>query len=268
MRMTTWLLFGLAFVFCAESNLMANNTISQPRKIITRPIFRHYDYVETTQLVASPKVALFNGQNLDGWTKVGGGKDIKAWDVADGTLHRKSGGGDIVTENEYGNFILEFEWKISPKGNSGLKYKFAKFGNDWIGCEFQILDDAQHGDGKIPTHRTGSLYDVIAAPAETNAKPIGEYNKSKIIVNGNRIQHWLNGKLVVDVVVGSPKWEAGFNASKFKDHKDFGKIPYGKILLQDHGDEAWFKNITISELKTISVKQYVKRRLFPLFRQN
>ncbi|MDR1493162.1 MAG: DUF1080 domain-containing protein [Planctomycetaceae bacterium] len=257
MRMTSCVLLGLALFFCMESNLWAGNHVSvlRTKRIFSRPILPRA-FVEQTQTVATPRVALFNGKNLDGWTTVGGGKNIKAWDVVDGTLHRKSGGGDIVTEKEYGNFILEFEWKISPKGNSGLKYKFAKHGNDWIGCEFQVLDDAQNGDGKTPSHRTGSLYDIIASPAENNVRPVGEYNQSKIIVNGARIQHWLNGKLLVDVVVGSSQWNAEFNASKFKEHQDFGKIAEGKILLQDHGNEVWFKNITIRELKTVSAKKH------------
>ena len=207
-----------------------------------------------TQTVATQGVALFNGENFDGWTTVSGSKDIKAWEAVDGTLHRKSGGGDIVTEKEYGNFILDFEWKISSGGNSGLKYKFAKLDQSWLGCEYQVLDDERHGDGKLKTHQTGSLYDIIAPRVDAD-NPIGEYNHSRIIVNGRHIQHWLNGQLTVDVIVGSPQWEEGFAKSKFKDHEQFGKIPQGKILLQDHGDEVWFKNIVIRELKTVTVKK-------------
>jgi hypothetical protein len=98
------------------------------------------------------------------------------------------------------------------------------------------------------------LYDVIAPKVEA-ANPIGEYNKSRIIVNGYRIQHYLNGKLTVDVIVGSQIWEEGFQASKFKAHEEFGKIAEGKILVQDHGDEVWFKNMVVRELKTVAVRQ-------------
>ncbi len=206
------------------------------------------------QTVAAPGVAIFNGDNLDGWTTVSGGKEIRAWEAVDGTLHRKSGGGDIVTEKEYGNFIFDFEWKIAPGANSGVKYKFANFDGSWIGCEYQVLDDDKHSDGTLQTHRTGSLYDIIA-PAVAAAKPVGEYNKSRIIVNGKRIQHWLNGRLIVDVVVGSSEWEKGFQASKFKEHDQFGKIAQGKILVQDHGDEVWYKNMVVRELKTVAVKK-------------
>lgn len=206
------------------------------------------------QTIAMPGEKIFNGDNLEGWTTVSGNTDIRAWEAVDGTLHRKSGGGDIVTEKEYGNFILDFEWKISPGGNSGLKYKFARLDGSWLGCEYQVLDDENHSDGAKLSHRTASLYDIIE-PRVVAANPIGEYNRSRIVVNGNRIQHWLNGQLTVDVTVGSPEWEKGVQASKFRDHEEFGKIPAGKILVQDHGDEVWFKNMVVRELKTVAVQQ-------------
>lgn len=240
-------------VLCVE--ISGHAALQQPqrfRKI--RPQASPLIKSTTLQTVATTEVALFNSENLDGWSTVSGSKDIKAWEAVDGTLHRKAGGGDIVTEKEYGNFILDFEWKISSGGNSGLKYKFSRLDNQWLGYEYQILDNENHSDGKLKTHQTAALYDIIA-PKVDAAKPIGEYNHSRIIVNGRRIQHWLNGRLVVDVVVGSQQWEDGFLKSKFKDHELFGKIPQGKILLQDHGDEVWFKNIVLRELKTVAVKK-------------
>ena len=250
MRTVYFCLLSVTLVFCADNSAFA--------QIFQRKMVRHVPIlVQPTvlmQTVAMPSVAVFNGMNLDGWTTVSGSTDIKAWEAVDGTLHRKSDGGDIVTEKEYENFILDFEWKISPGGNSGLKYKFANFDGSWIGCEFQVLDDEKHSDGTLETHRTGSLYDVIP-PRVDASNPIGKYNKSRVIVHGNRVQHWLNGYLVVDVIVGSPEWEKGFQASKFKEHEQFGKIPLGKILVQDHGDEVWFKNMVIRELKTMPVRQ-------------
>jgi len=239
-------LTAVTVFLCAENSVLANNFQVRHRLLPARPA--------VMQTVATPGVAIFNGENLDGWTTVGGSTDIKAWEAVDGTLHRKSGGGDIVTEKEYENFILDFEWKISPGGNSGVKYKFANFDGSWIGCEYQVLDDEKHNDGTLGTHRTASVYDIIA-PRFDAAKPVGEYNKSRIVVNGKRIQHYLNGCLVVDVIVGSATWEKGFLASKFKEHAEFGKIPKGKILVQDHGDEVWYKNMVIRELKTVSARQ-------------
>ncbi|MDR1958542.1 MAG: DUF1080 domain-containing protein [Planctomycetaceae bacterium] len=207
-----------------------------------------------------PESPLFNGQDLSGWVTVGGSPKIDGWEAVDGMIHRTTGRGDIVTEKEYRNFVLDFRWKIAPGGNSGLKYKFSKLGNDWLGCEFQLIDDIKNSEGKRPKHGTGDLYDMI--PAENReVLPVGEWNHSRVVVNGGRIQHWLNGKLTVDVTVGSPTWEKAFAESKFKDHPEFGKIADGKILLQDHGDEVWFKDITIREIQTGSV-----RKMFPVLR--
>jgi|GEM_PF-2042766 len=253
MRVVNVCLLAVVAIFCAESSALAiNNQPQTGRQMVRRVLLPARPTV--MQTVATPGVAIFNGENLDGWTTVGGSTDIRAWEAVDGTLHRKSGGGDIVTGKEYGNFILDFEWKISPGGNSGLKYKFANFDGDWIGCEYQVLDDDAHSDGMLGTHRTASVYDIIA-PKIDAAKPIGEYNKSRIIVNGKRIQHYLNGRLTVDVIVGSPEWEKGFQASKFRDHAEFGKIAEGKILVQDHGNEVWFKNMVVRELKTMPVRK-------------
>ena len=263
MRTISFCLLTLALIFCAENmasaQIMHHNALRRV-SVPTRPT--------VMQTVSTAGVAIFNGENIEGWTTVSGSKDIKAWEAVDGVLHRKSGGGDIVTEKEYENFILDFEWKISPGGNSGVKYKFANFDGDWLGCEYQVIDDAHHSDGLLKIHHTASLYDVIP-PKVDAAKPIGEYNKSRIIVHGNRIQHYLNGKLTVDVIVGSQEWEKGFQASKFKDHEQFGKIPQGKILVQDHGDEVWYKNMVIRELKTVAVKRATpmhRLRLGGLFR--
>ena len=267
MRVFSVILLLTGIVFCTETLTLANQPLVQSFRrgvpcmmLPTRPT--------VMQTVAIPGVAIFNGENLEGWTTVSGQGEIKAWEALDGALHRKSGGGDIVTEKEYENFILDFDWKISPGGNSGLKYKFANLDGSWLGCEYQVLDDDKHNDGALPTHRTASLYDVIE-PRVAAAKPIGEYNHSRIVVNGKRIQHWLNGQLTVDIIVGSPQWEAGFQKSKFKDHESFGKIAKGKILVQDHGDEAWYKNMVIRELKTVAVKKagpMQHLRLFKRFR--
>ncbi|MCL2119290.1 MAG: DUF1080 domain-containing protein [Planctomycetaceae bacterium] len=253
MRTVDFCLLTVTLILCTDSIAQAQQTRPQgmPRVVHRVPIFVRPTVMQT---FAMPGVAIFNGETLDGWTTVSGSTDIKAWEAVDGTLHRKSGGGDIVTEQEYENFILDFEWKISPGGNSGVKYKFANFDGSWLGCEYQVIDDETHSDGMLKTHRTASLYDVIAPRVEA-AKPIGEYNKSRVVVNGKRIQHYLNGKLTVDVIVGSPEWEKGFQASKFRDHEEFGKIAQGKILVQDHGDEVWYKNMVVRELKTMPVRK-------------
>ena len=214
-------------------------------------LIRKYAY----QKVVGPEKTLFNGEDLAGWTTVSGSTEINGWTVEDGILHRETKSGDVVTEETYTNFILDFKWKISHGGNSGLKYRFNNFDGSWLGCEFQLLDDANNAEGTTEKHRTGDLYDMFSADLNKNLLPHEQFNHGRIIVNGNSIQHWLNGKLVLNVCVGSPQWEKAFAQSKFHEHKKFGKTPSGKILLQDHGDEVWFKEIVIREIKNIPVKK-------------
>lgn len=209
-----------------------------------------------TQKMYGPKTAIFNGQDLSGWTTVSGNKDIKGWVVEDGVIHREGRGGDIVTERIYKDFVLDFKWKIVKGGNSGIKYKFNNFHGDWLGCEFQVLDDPNNQEGSIEKHRTGDLYDLFSAKVSKNLLPHDQFNHGRIVVNGRNIQHWLNGELVLNVYVGSPEWEKAFARSKFHDHKQFGKIATGKIHIQDHGDEVWFKDITIREIKTLQIKKH------------
>ncbi len=191
---------------------------------------------------------LFDGATFTGWTLASGAPVGAGWEVKDGAIHRKEKGGDIVTAGEYLNFELEFEWKVAPGANSGLKYRVSEYaGAKNIGLEHQVLDDAGHANGKVPKTTAGSIYELVAPGANKKLKPVGEWNSSKIIANGNSIEHWLNGEKIVSVTIGSDEWKAALATSKFKKAADFG-TKKGKILLQDHGDEAWFRNIKIKEL--------------------
>jgi Domain of Unknown Function (DUF1080) len=194
---------------------------------------------------------LFNGKDLTGWT-TGDGKPVTAgWVVeADGVLHRASAGGDIFTAQEYGDYELTWEWKISPGGNCGLKYRVMQYpGKGYLGCEYQLLDDAKHPDGKIGPHRqTASLYDILPPAADKPLKPVGEWNTSKIIVKGNTFEHWLNGTKVLSVDLTSETFKAARAKSKFKAVANFAENPKGRIMIQDHQDEAWFRNIKIKPL--------------------
>lgn len=214
-------------------------------------------------LTAQEKAAgwrlLFDGKTTKGWRAFKGAPfPADHWVASDGTL--KCVGGkkvtDIVTEEEFDNFELTWEWKMSPGGNSGLKYlvdeSMSKKPNDGIGFEYQILDDEKHPDakkGKDGNRTAGSLYDLIPAAKEKSLHPIGEWNESRLIVNGDHVEHWLNGAKVVSYERGSADLKARIAESKYKDIQGFGAVAKGRLLLQDHDSEVYFRNMKIHPLK-------------------
>ena len=206
---------------------------------------------------------LFDGKTTAGWR--GFHRDAfptDGWVVENDTLrHKPSNGqptpnaGDIITIAEYGNFELQYDWKISPAGNSGLKYLISedlvKTGHAGVGFEMQILDDDHHPDAKLGLdgdRTAGGLYDLIAPRKDKVLRPVGEWNHAGVIVNAPHVEHWLNGGKVLEFELGSPAFKAHIAQSKFKDIKGFGENTKGHILIQDHVDEAWFRNIKIREL--------------------
>lgn len=193
---------------------------------------------------------LFNGKTLDGWrnykkTTVGPG-----WTVVDGVLTRSGdNAGDIVTVDKYKNFELALDWRISEGGNSGVLYRGTE-DNDYIwqsAPEMQILDNERHADGKREVTSAGSVFDVYGVPASA-ANPAGQWNSVRVVANGNHIEHWLNGKKVVDYTINSDEWKARVAASKWKSTPTYGQSPEGYIGLQDHGDKVEFRNIRIRVL--------------------
>ena len=196
---------------------------------------------------------LFDGKTTNGWRAISKSEfPAKSWVVEDGMLKHlaKAGGGDITTVAEFENFDLTWDWKIGPAGNSGLKYNLPdpKRG---VGCEYQMLDDAGHPDGKVGgrLHQSGGLYDVIPPTAETKPAAVGQWNTSRIRVEGNKVEHWLNGTKSVEYEFGSDALKAEIAKSKFKTTAGFGIKTKSPILLQDHGDEVIVRNIKIRELK-------------------
>ena len=194
-------------------------------------------------------VRLFEGDKDKVW--IGYGKDTwpDGWELSEGVLHRKSGGGDLQTVEEFGDFDLRFAWKIAPGGNSGVMYRVSReTGPAYAtGAEYHLLDNAVHRDGKSPLTSAGALYGLYP-PANDVVKPAGEWNRSRIVVQGHRVRHFLNGEKVVDAELGGEDWNKRVAASKFAAWPKYGKNERGHVVLQDHGDEAWYRNMRIKRL--------------------
>jgi hypothetical protein len=196
---------------------------------------------------------LFNGKDLDGWrTYKKDGEIGAAWQVKDGILHKVGGakGGDVMTVETFGDFDLNWEWRIEKRGNSGIKYCILEKRKATIGHEYQMLDDANYGNGKGKAKGlTASFYDVL--PPVEGTKPLepGAWNHSRIFVLGSTVEHWLNGEKVLEYELGSEAVLKAVQNSKFKKHAKFGTKVSGHILLTDHRDPCQFKNIRIREFK-------------------
>lgn len=201
---------------------------------------------------------LFDGKTTAGWKSARGETfPSMVFVVGNGILKvekTQEGSGGIMTEQKYRNFELLVDFRITEGSNSGIKYFVNRNESTGelatIGCEYQILDDKLHPDaGKgVKGNRTlGSLYDLIAAPADKPYRP-STFNHARIVVQGNRVEHWLNDVKIVEYERNTQMWQALVNYSKFSDIPGFGSAGSGNILLQDHGDEVWFKNIKIREI--------------------
>ena len=195
-------------------------------------------------------VSLFDGKSFAGWSAPEGKAPEAGWVIEDGALHLNgTKGGMLLSEKEYTSFDLEWEWKIEEGGNNGVKYWSTKVGGkEWLGIEYQMIDDAKHPDGlKGGSHTTASIYDIKVPNADKPMKKIGEWTTSRVVVKDGKIEHWLNGSLVCAADTKSAEWPTLIAASKFKNKVGFAPGA-GRIMLTDHGDKVWFKNIRIKEL--------------------
>jgi pimeloyl-ACP methyl ester carboxylesterase len=195
---------------------------------------------------------LFDGKTTHGWR---GYKQTampaKGWKVEDGILKKVGGesGGDIITEEKFDNFDLSWEWRVSPGGNNGLKYLVTEDRPSAPGHEYQMVDDAKNPDAKVGPHRaTASFYDVLPPWEDRPLKPAGEWNLSRVVIQGDHVEHWLNGNKVLEYELGSAAIKAAIAKSKFRNSPGFGEKIKGHIMLTDHHDECWFRNIKLREL--------------------
>ena len=193
---------------------------------------------------------LFDGKSTAGWRNYKKETAGPGWTVVDGILTRSGdNAGDIVTTDKYRNFELALDWRVGEGGNSGILYR-ATEDNEYIwqsAPEMQILDDARHSDGKSPLTSAGSNFALYEAPRGV-VHPAGEWNSARILVNGNHVEHWLNGKKLLEYELGSSEWKDRVAKSKFNTMPNYGKASEGYIGLQDHGDKVEFRNIRIRVL--------------------
>lgn len=192
---------------------------------------------------------LFDGKTTAGWRNYGKQTISDGWVVRDGALTRTGAGGDIITHDEFKNFELSIDWQIEAAGNSGIFYRASEEKDEiyWNAVEMQVLDDGGHPDASMRDRAAGAAYDLYPAAAG-HVKPAGAWNTARLVVNGNHVEHWLNGVKLLEYELGSTDWNAKVAASKFRPHAKFGKNALGHIGLQDHGNLVAYRNIKIRTL--------------------
>lgn len=229
------------------------------------------------QLTAAERAAgwrlLFDGTSLAGWRGLGYDSVPTAhWRVVDGAIVKipaakvrrqadgqPAAGGDLMSIESFRDFELAFEWRVTPGGNSGVKYNVSEelslahaANHAALGFEYQLLDDVLHPDNKVATHHAGALYDIIAPNTAKRLRPVGEWNSARVLLRGNHGEHWLNGVKVVEFDLGTPRLDSLLDKSKYQPIPGFAERRPGHIILQDHGDEVYFRSIKIRELNGAS----------------
>lgn len=165
-------------------------------------------------------------------------------------------GGDLITASSFRDFELAFEWKVASASNSGVKYNVSEemsrqySGNHAaLGFEYQVLDDSLNDDNKVPSHRAGALYDLTSPNETKRLMPVGQWNRSVILMKGNHGEHWLNGAIVVRFDLKTAHMDSLVAKSKYRTIPGFADRREGHIVLQDHGDEVWYRSIKLREIK-------------------
>ncbi|HEX6307129.1 MAG TPA: DUF1080 domain-containing protein [Longimicrobiales bacterium] len=194
-------------------------------------------------------ITLFDGTSTDAWRGYNR-EDLPAgWRAVDGALTMVEPAGDIITKEQFANFELELEWQVREGGNSGIFYRAVETSDPIYHSapEMQVLDDARHADGASRLTAAGANYGLHPAP-DGVVKPAGEWNAVRILVNGNHVEHWLNGQKIVEYELGSDDWRQRVANSKFNEWPAYGRAQRGHIGLQDHGDWVAYRNIRVRVL--------------------
>ena len=252
------LVCAIAVAACARSQRETQSAMTQPAP----------NTLSATEHAAGWRL-LFDGKTFDGWRGLGYDSVPSAhWRIEDGAIRKiptgevprmpdgqPAQGGDLMTKEAFADFELSWEWKIARAGNSGVKYNVsealsiaASANHAALGFEYQLLDDSLHEDNKVPSHRAGALYDLIAPNTNKNLRPVGEWNQSRIVYRGTHGEHWLNGSKIVEFELGTSRMDSLLALSKYRNIQNFAQRRAGHIVLQDHGDEVYFRNIRIRNL--------------------
>ena len=221
----------------------------------------------TTERAAGWRL-LFDGKTLKGWRGLGYDSVPTAhWRISNGAIDKiasgkvpkmpdgqPANGGDLMTVDTFGDFELAFQWKVAPGTNSGVKYNVSEefslknaSNHAALGFEYQVLDDSLSDDNKLESHRAGALYDLFPPNDQKRLQPVGQWNSSRLVFRGNHGEHWLNGAKVVEFDLGTPRMDSALAKSKYTSIKGFADRRKGHIILQDHGDETYYRAIKIRE---------------------
>jgi hypothetical protein len=234
----------------ALTTLLSPSLLAQDSRPATQP-----QEAVANQLTDKEKedgwLLLFDGKTTDQWRRYQREEfPQEGWGVEEGAIVTLGSGGDVITKKQFENFDFRFEWKVVEGANSGVMYRVAEIENAsyWTGPEYQILDDGNHRDGRNNSTSAGALYALYSPNDDKVVKPVGEWNTARIVIQGEHVEHWLNGKKIVEATFGSDDWKEKVADSKFAPWEHFGTERRGHLALQAHGAPVHFRNLKIREL--------------------